>query len=144
MRIPGPLAATCLLLLGAAGSAPAQVAVRQADVPRGSGLDLATAAPVARGRGDVTFDGDSLPARNGIAELPGSEAAFEPVVTTSLTALPLEAGAGYLVNDRAGRTWVLHVIAVDRGRVTVSVAPAAATMRGPGPASGRPGQRPPG
>ncbi len=122
------LAATCLVLLGAARSAAAQD-WRAADVPRGSGLDLARAAPVARDRGDVTFDGDSLRARGGVAPLPGSEAAFEPTVTTSRVALPLQSGVGYLVNDRAGRTWVLRVVAADGGRVSVSVAPAAATLR---------------
>ena len=125
----GPLAAACLLLLGAAGPAAAQGAWRQAVGPRGSGLDLAVAAAVARNRADVTFDGDSLRARNGVAPLPGSEAAFEPVIISALTAAPLQAGTGYLVNDHAGRTWVLRVVEVDAGRVSVSVAPAAATLR---------------
>ncbi len=142
MRMQGPSAAACLLLLVAAGPAAAQGGWRQAKVPRGAGLALASAAPVALNRADVTFEGDSLHARNGVAPLAGSEAAFEPVVTTSLTALPLEAGAGYLVNDRAGRTWVLRVAAVDAGRVSVSLAPAAATLRRRAPAAAPPARRP--
>lgn len=131
------------LFLALVAATPARGQVRQADVPRQGGLDLATASRVARGVADVTFDGDSVRAGRGIAPLPGSEAAFEPLVTTSLTALPLQTGAGYLVNDRAGHTWVLHVIAADGSRISVSVAPAAATLRRRTPAASRPGTRPP-
>lgn len=140
MRTLGSLTA-CALLLGAAAPAAAQGGWRRAEVPRGSGLALATASVVARDRADVTFVGDSVRAGNGVAPLPGSEAAFEPAVTTSLTSLPLAAGAGYLVNDRTGRTWVLRVVAVDAGRVSVSVGRSAATLRKTVPA--RAGPRPP-
>ncbi len=142
--MPGWLAAACLLALGAGGPAAAQDGWRQAQVPRGEGLALAAAAAVAANGADVTFVGDSVRATNGVAPLPGSEAAFEPVVTTSLTALPLEAGAGYLVNDPTGRTWVLRVMAVDAGRVSVSVGRSAATLRKTVPAGAGRRERPPG
>ncbi len=125
------------LILVAAAVATAQDPVRRADVPHGYGLDLAAAKPLMRRTGDVTFEGDSVQARGGIAPLPGSEATYEPEVTTSRTAAALSAGAGYLVNDRRGRTWVVHVVAIDSSRVSVTVAPSAATLhlRAPAPST---------
>lgn len=120
--------ALCLLALAAAPAAAAQ-GVRHVDVPRKYALDLASASPVAHGAGDVRFDGDSVRDRRGIASLPASEAPFTAVQTTSTTALPLEAGAGYLVNDRSGRTWVLRVAAADAGTVKVTVGPSAAALQ---------------
>ena len=124
---------TCVLALAAAAAARAQ-GIRPVSVPRKYGLDLASASPKIPDASDVTFDGDSIHARGGVARLQPSETAFEPSVTTSATALPLEAGAGYLVNDRSRKTWVLRVASFDGTRVRVTVAPSAATLRWQQPA----------
>lgn len=124
----GAWAVAGALALSAAQTLAAQ-GVRPADVPREYGLDLAAATPVMHHASDVTFDGDSVHDSGGVLPLPGSEATFSAVQTTRSTALPLQAGADYLVNDRSGKTWVLHVTAFDAAKVSVTVAPSAATLR---------------
>jgi hypothetical protein len=112
----------------AAAAARAQ-GVRQVTVPREYGLGLASASPMMHYASDVTFDGDSLHARGGVAALEASETAFTPSVTTSATALPLAIGTSYLVNDRSDHTYVVRVVGFDDSHVSLTVAPAAATLK---------------
>jgi hypothetical protein len=114
------------LAIAVANAAAAQHPSRQVRVAQGYGLTLATAAQAMHYAGDVSFDGGRIQARAGIAVLADGG---EPPRRTSAVDAALRAGAWFAVNDRRGRTYLLHVLAAEGARATVEVSPAKSQMQ---------------
>lgn len=106
--------------------AAAQSPSRQVSVPQGYGVALATAAPAMHYASDLWFEAGRVVARAGVAALGNGG---PPPAATGSAEAPLEPRAWYAVNDRQGRTWLVHVVAVEAGRTTVEIAPAKQAMR---------------